>query len=766
MERRTHYETLEVSESASLEVLRAAHRALVKRYHPDVGEEADPERMKLINEAWEVLSDPERRAAYDASLREPAVLAPIAPTREELTVEPWGATPVLGPALARARRGARIHLRPGTYRESLVIDREVELVGQGLSGGVLIEAAEGAAVQVQAAGVTLRNLTVHARGLGEDSHAVSIRGSRARLENCAVSSVSGTGILVTNGAQVIVHGCRVEQAGDNGIAFQGGIGHLEDCAVTSAGSHGVLVNGQVTMLACRVHDAGSVGVAFRGGARGLVEDCDVAGNGRLERALGSVQVAEGSDPVFRSCRIRVGQDVGVSVEGSRGTFDRCQISGHLGPAILLGEGADPTFRDCDVSDTGGEDEQQGIGIWVGRGARGLFERCRVHHNRSEGLHVEPTGDPTLRDCTIRASQIGVRAVGEALGRLLACTIAEASKACVTCESGADPALNACSLSDGTVGIGCFDSRGTFTACRISGMRDTGVQVSGGQSSPQFDDCQIHGNDQFGVVAMEGGGGTFAGCDIFGNRLSGVLIRSAATTSLRNCAIRQNREAGVFFNADGQGSVSSSNLTGNAMGPVVVRRSNPSGTGNRTDGVKIGHRGFTESWSDSPESSDDPYLSGLDHERLHTNVYFGELTAIAALVRDFARQRMAVWRQTQEEASPDGHRIRMTYSFQETREVRPVEAESPEGSDGRRGRTRAASEIVKIPYELECRIDLRMIRPLCVEVSARVAEHIDPGRTVEDYKLGTEYLAPSLLHSIGYFGTQLDPYLVGHLLPES
>ena len=82
-----------------------------------------------------------------------------------------------------------------------------------------------------------------------------------------------------------------------------------------------------------------------------------------------------------------------------------------------------------------------------------------------------------------------------------------------------------------------------------------------------------------------------------------------------------------------------------MGPVVVRRSNPSGTGNRTDGVRIGHRGITESWSDSPESSDDPYLSGLDHERLHTNVYFGELTAIAGLVRDFARQRMALWRQT-------------------------------------------------------------------------------------------------------------------------
>jgi molecular chaperone DnaJ len=57
-----------VAPSASPEDLRAAYRALARRLHPDApgGSSA---AMAEVNEAWRVLSDPGRRAVYDASLR-------------------------------------------------------------------------------------------------------------------------------------------------------------------------------------------------------------------------------------------------------------------------------------------------------------------------------------------------------------------------------------------------------------------------------------------------------------------------------------------------------------------------------------------------------------------------------------------------------------------------------------------------------------------------------------------------------------------------
>jgi curved DNA-binding protein CbpA len=66
----THYDTLEVSRQASPEVVRAAYRSLIQRFHPDrrPGNAAAATRAAAITEAYRVLSDPARRADYDRGL--------------------------------------------------------------------------------------------------------------------------------------------------------------------------------------------------------------------------------------------------------------------------------------------------------------------------------------------------------------------------------------------------------------------------------------------------------------------------------------------------------------------------------------------------------------------------------------------------------------------------------------------------------------------------------------------------------------------------
>lgn len=66
MTQRDYYEILGVPKSASNDDLKAAFRRLARQHHPDVNKEPDAEeRFKEINEAYAVLSDPDRRAAYD-----------------------------------------------------------------------------------------------------------------------------------------------------------------------------------------------------------------------------------------------------------------------------------------------------------------------------------------------------------------------------------------------------------------------------------------------------------------------------------------------------------------------------------------------------------------------------------------------------------------------------------------------------------------------------------------------------------------------------
>ncbi len=71
---KNYYEILEVDPKASKEVIEKAYKVLAKKYHPDLQEEKNKksaeEKIKRINEAYEILSDENKKAKYDEKLKQ------------------------------------------------------------------------------------------------------------------------------------------------------------------------------------------------------------------------------------------------------------------------------------------------------------------------------------------------------------------------------------------------------------------------------------------------------------------------------------------------------------------------------------------------------------------------------------------------------------------------------------------------------------------------------------------------------------------------
>ncbi len=122
----THYDILEISERASPEVVRAAYRSLIQRFHPDRRPD-DPEaaaRAAAITEAYDLLSDPARREAYDQWLASQRAAA--------VPQDPHGQREPQAPA-ARGTATPRTSVARGRTRASLPAGKPQGLWVMGLA---------------------------------------------------------------------------------------------------------------------------------------------------------------------------------------------------------------------------------------------------------------------------------------------------------------------------------------------------------------------------------------------------------------------------------------------------------------------------------------------------------------------------------------------------------------------------------------------------------------------------------------------------------
>ncbi len=300
-------------------------------------------------------------------------------------------------ALRNAAEGARLIVREGVYNESVLIDRHVQIIGEGEIEKIIVRSVNRSCLSMQAEKATVAGLTLQGMGKanGRSFFGVDIPYGRLTLDNCDISSDSLSCITIHSAnANPLIRNCRIHDGADSGIyIFDNARATIENCDVYNNANANIAVTqgANPTITNCRIFDGKNGGIVVWGnGATGLIEDCEI-----LNHRLANVGIRQSANPLFRRCKISGSRDSGVFVgEKGYGVFEECEIYGNLKAEVAVTDGSNTVFRHCNIHN--GRES----GVYIGNQAKTLLERCNIYDNKDAGVAVH-----TESVAEIRASKI-------------------------------------------------------------------------------------------------------------------------------------------------------------------------------------------------------------------------------------------------------------------------------------------------------------------------------------------------------------------------
>ena len=251
------------------------------------------------------------------------------PTR---VVDPMhrGDHPTITEAITAASPGDRIVVRPGLYDEGLVIDKPLEIIGQGGPGEVVVQALGKNVVLFKTTMGRVANLTLRQTGGGE-WYAVDIAQGRLELEDCDITSRSLACVAIYGGADPRLRRNRIHDSKAGGVfVYDDGQGTLEDNDIFANALSGIEIKtgGNPTMRRNRIHDGKDAGVFVLDNGQGTLEDNDIFAN-----ALAGVEIRTGGNPTLRRNRINGNAYQAVRVhQAGAGTIEDNDLRDNAGGA--------------------------------------------------------------------------------------------------------------------------------------------------------------------------------------------------------------------------------------------------------------------------------------------------------------------------------------------------------------------------------------------------------------------------------------------------
>jgi parallel beta-helix repeat protein len=288
-------------------------------------------------------------------------------------------------AMEAADPGDRILVRPGLYDESLVVDKPLEIIGDGPVEDIMIRGRDANVLAFRASIGRVANLTLR-QAHADATLGVIIYQGRLDLEGCDISSQAGNCVEVLGGADPRLRRNKIHDGKRTGVyVHDGGLGTLEDNEITGNGQEGVQIRtgGSPVLRRNQIHDNRLGGVYVADSGAGTMEDNEIAGN-----EYSGVHIRAGGSPVLRRNQIHDNKGVGVFVnDGGLGTVEDNEITGNGGGGIAIKLSGNPTVRSNRINRNGSR------AVWVYEGGKGVIEDNDLTDSDRGGLVIDQDCEP-------------------------------------------------------------------------------------------------------------------------------------------------------------------------------------------------------------------------------------------------------------------------------------------------------------------------------------------------------------------------------------
>ncbi|HEY5835599.1 right-handed parallel beta-helix repeat-containing protein [Streptomyces sp.] len=507
-------------------------------------------------------------------------------SRQLLTVNPKDPQGLrtIGEALAQARTGAVIRVRPGRYAENLTVRTRVTIAADGEPGTVEICPRLGTAVVLLADAVMLTDLVL--RGGSEDMPVVDAPRGQVAMDGCTVVGAGWTAVLARQSGSLAMRHCRVTNPAGAGIVDTAPTGSvIENCVIENLGTSAIVIteNGRSVVRDCRLRDARGNGLLANGEAQGTVEDCEISATDKPALALEGhsttrvlrttvrdvsvgvfitstsrpeleevtvtattgpgITLASGADPLLRRCRTTRTKGSGLAVtERSRGTFEECEFHSSAAPAIRVTGSSTPVLRHTVVRDC----DSQGPAVLLAENCAAEFDGLEVDGTGGTGVAIRSGANPLLRRAVVTSpGGHGVEVTDDGNGRLESCSLMAAGGSALRIADGGNPhlgdtVLRAAADSGVTVATGGL---GSLRDCRIEDSKGSGVAVDK-DAELTLTRTQVTGSGAHGLRIADGGRVSLRSCELSGNTGDGIRVDSAEQVTVTGCTVRDNRGSGL------------------------------------------------------------------------------------------------------------------------------------------------------------------------------------------------------------------------------